>query len=114
MADPQDSLGGEPPEQESGLVQCEITGKWVPEDEIVEFQGRMVCAEGKELLLERLRSGELLPGEMETPSIGKRFGCLFVDGLVLGVVSIVIGAGLLSIGPFVSALVRGIPNRDVT
>jgi len=67
------------------LVQCEITKQWVPADEIIEIQGRKVCAAGKEILLQRLKSGEALPGEMERPSVLRRFGCIFLDGLVLAV-----------------------------
>jgi hypothetical protein len=49
------------PERE--LVQCDVTGKWVSPDDTVEFQGFRVCAEGKEILLDRLRSGEsIAPG----------------------------------------------------
>ena len=66
-------------------VQCEITGKWVPPDEIVEFHGHKVCAEGKEILLQRLQSGERLPGEMERPTVLRRFSCLFVDSIVIAI-----------------------------
>lgn len=37
---------------------CQVTGKVVPGDQIIEFQGYRVCAEGKQILLDRLRSGE--------------------------------------------------------
>ena len=47
------------------MVQCAITGQWVPDDEIITLQGHRVCADGKLELLERLRSGQgigLAPG----------------------------------------------------
>lgn len=72
---------------DSNLVQCEITGKWVPADEIIEIQGCRVCAEGKEELLRRLRSGEAMPGEMERPSLLRRFGCILLDGIAMSAVS---------------------------
>ncbi len=66
-----------------GLQQCRITGKWFGEDELVMFQGNLVCAEGKQILLDRLRTGADAPGEQVRPTVLRRFGCLFVDGLVM-------------------------------
>ncbi|MHB1767122.1 MAG: hypothetical protein ACYCUV_04630 [Phycisphaerae bacterium] len=43
---------------EPGMGRCSVTGKWVPEDALVTFQGQLVCAEGKQILLDRLRIGE--------------------------------------------------------
>ena len=68
-----------------GMAQCSVTGKWVPEDEIVTLHGQRVCAEGKAILLERLRSGEAMPGELEKPTILRRFGSIFLDGLIIGI-----------------------------
>lgn len=85
----------------SGTAQCEITGKWVPEDELVEIQGKRVCAEGKQILLDRLMAGESLPGELEPPGVLRRWGCSILDGLILGVpavvVMIAIGIALASV-----------------
>ncbi len=55
----------------------------VPEDELVTFQGQRVCAEGKAILLERLQAGEGLPGEFKRPTVLRRFGCIFLDGLIV-------------------------------
>ena len=68
-----------------GFGRCEITNKVVPEEELVTIQGKRVCAEGKAILLEHLKAGELLSGELEKPSIGLRFGCSFLDGIILGI-----------------------------
>lgn len=68
-----------------GMAQCSVTGKWVPEDEIVTLHGQRVCAEGKAILLERLRSGEAMPGELEKPTVLRRFGSIFLDNLILGI-----------------------------
>ena len=72
-------------------VRCVITGKWVPADETIEIQGYRVCAEGKEELLRRLRSGESMPGEMERPSVLRRFGCILLDHIIVG-----LGEGFVS------------------
>jgi len=68
-----------------GMGQCAITGKVVPEDELVLINGQRVCAEGKAILLDRLKSGESLPGELEKPSILRRFLCVLLDVVILGV-----------------------------
>lgn len=73
------------------MGQCAVTGKIVPEDELVMIQGQRVCAEGKAILLERLKAGESLPGEGERPTVLRRFGCIFVDGLIMGGASSLIG-----------------------
>jgi len=46
-----------------GMGRCEVTGQVVPEDELVLIHGQRVCAEGKAILLERLKAGEAMPGE---------------------------------------------------
>lgn len=78
--------------QAPALGQCSITGKMVPEDELVTIQGHRVCAEGKAILLERLKSGEALPGEREKPTVLRRFGCILLDGLIIGVPFAIINA----------------------
>jgi len=65
-----------------GLVACDITGKVVPEEETVVLHGYRVCAEGKAELLERLKAGEMVSGELEHPTVMARFGAMFIDGLV--------------------------------
>jgi uncharacterized RDD family membrane protein YckC len=82
-------------EVEQNLVQCEITGEWVPEDEIIVIQGHGVCAAGKEELLQRLKSGERLPGEMERPPFLRRLGCLLLDGILLGAAGLAVQAAIL-------------------
>lgn len=76
----------EPPEQ----VQCEVTGRRVPADETVVIQGLRVCAEGKQILLERLRSGALITGELERPSVFSRIGAILVDSVCLAIGGIIV------------------------
>lgn len=74
----------------AGTGRCEITGKVVPEDELVTLNGQRVCAEGKQILLERLKAGEAVPGELERPSVLLRFACWFIDGIIVAVPSLII------------------------
>ena len=73
---------------EPEMVQCEITGAWVPADETVEFRGRRVSAAGKQILFERLEAGDAMPGELETAGQWLRLGCGILDSLIIGVVSV--------------------------
>ncbi|GJM24078.1 MAG: hypothetical protein DHS20C16_04930 [Phycisphaerae bacterium] len=93
-----------------GTAQCEITGKWVPEDELIIIQGKRVCAEGKAELLDRLRGGEAMPGELECPTALRRFGCMFVDNLVMSLFGFVVGMvfGVGGFGLFGGATPTGI------
>ena len=62
---------------------CQITDRVLPLDELVEIEGYLVSAEGKAELLERLRTGQALPGQMTTATASQRFVGLFVDGIIL-------------------------------
>lgn len=74
---------------EDNWEQCEITGKMFPHDELVTFQGKRVSAEGKAILLERLKSGETVQDE-QRPTVGRRFGCIFIDSLFFTIPSYLI------------------------
>ncbi len=94
-----------------GLGRCDVTGKLVPEDELVEINGQRVCAEGKAILLERLQAGEGLPGEAERPTVIRRFGCILLDGIILAVPSFLV----TMVGGFVAASMgAGEPSNIVT
>ncbi len=73
-----------------GMAQCSITRKWFPEDELVTFQGQLVSAEGKQILLDRLQTGADAPGGLVRPAVLRRFGCIFLDGILLGVFGLVL------------------------
>ena len=72
-----------------GMGQCNITKKWFPEDELVIFQGQLVSAEGKHILLDRLQTGADDPGAPLRPGAGTRFWCIFLDMLLLGAFSMI-------------------------
>ena len=66
-----------------GMAQCSVTHKWFPEDELIMFQGQLVSAEGKQVLLDRLLTGADSPDAMIRPGAWRRIGCIFLDGIVL-------------------------------
>ena len=73
-----------------GMAQCSITKKWFPEDELVTFQGQLVGAEGKQILLDRLRTGADAPGALLRPGTAARFWCIFLDLMLLGALGFIV------------------------
>lgn len=70
------------------MGRCSVTGKLYPADELITLHGNVVGAEGKALLVERLKTGEdITPRSPPRITIGKRFGAAIVDVIlfVLGV-----------------------------
>ena len=72
-------------ERQPRMAQCSITKNWFSDDEVVTFQGQLVSAEGKHILLDRLQTGAEAPGALVRPGVAARFWCIFLDLLLLGV-----------------------------
>jgi len=73
-----------------------MTGQVVPEDELVLLNGKRVCAEGKAILLEQMKAGEA-PGETERPSDIRRFGCMILDNIILGVPFLILNFAVVGV-----------------
>ncbi len=80
------------PQPATGMGQCSVTGKAYPEDELVTFQGQLVSAEGKQILLDRLQTGADMSDELGRPGVWRRFGCIFLDGILLTVFAFLLRA----------------------
>jgi uncharacterized RDD family membrane protein YckC len=84
---------------------CEVTGEILPADSLVQFRGKWVSEKGKQILLERLQSGEPvgLPGILR-PGVWRRLLCISFDNLVLILLNLAIMflLGLVGVGPLVS------------
>jgi|GEM_PF-1735160 len=78
----------------AGQVQCDITGQWLAEEDTIILHGKRVSAEGKQIFLQQLEAGELLPGEYELPSKVRRLLCIIGDGLLMLVPVVCISFGL--------------------
>jgi uncharacterized RDD family membrane protein YckC len=74
------------------MGRCSVTGKAYPEDELVTFQGQLVSAEGKQILLDRLQTGADMSDELGRPGVWRRFGCIFLDGILLTVFAFLLRA----------------------
>ena len=79
-----------------GMGKCSITGKSYPEDELVTFQGQLVSAEGKQILLDRLRIGAdaQSPGITRTALVRMAKAQRAVLWLILLYFAAIFGAGL--------------------
>ena len=83
---------------------CEVTGEILPVDSLVQFQGKWVSEKGKQILLERLQSGEpTVSNEWVRPGFWRRLGCNLLDWLIFGVVELVC-AVILGIADAIFAL----------
>ncbi len=61
-----------------------MTGEQLTVDQMVQFQGKWVGPKGKQILLERLQSGEPIDTTvLQRPSFWRRFGCIAFDWLVI-------------------------------
>ncbi len=73
------------------MVRCDVTDELVPEDETVVLQGKRVSARGKQILLDQLRTGHSIGGEIETPGWLRRLGCALLDYIIVMIPSSVVG-----------------------
>ena len=62
---------------------CEVTGEILPVDSLVQFQGKWVGEKGKQILLERLRSGEGPGPELFPPKMFQRAKAFCFDWAAL-------------------------------
>jgi uncharacterized RDD family membrane protein YckC len=77
---------------------CQITGEYVPMDELVQFQGHRVGLRGKQIILERMRSGENFGREHDrrsatedvTPTPWQRLGAYAIDWILLTFVALAV------------------------
>lgn len=73
-------------------VCCEC-GKAFPLDEMLRYEGSLVCAACKPVFFQRVQEGATVPGTTRYAGFWIRFAAKFVDGIVVGVVNMVISLG---------------------
>jgi uncharacterized RDD family membrane protein YckC len=77
------------PTVEQGLVRCSRCARSFCPDCLVHIRGLPSCAACKSEHVRDLQSGTA-PGALELASIGRRFGALWIDGMLTGAVSMAI------------------------
>jgi uncharacterized RDD family membrane protein YckC len=71
------------------MVQCSVCKKGFSEDAVIKMGDYRVCSECKPVFLQRLREGLSLSGDMTYGGFWVRFRAQFVDGIVIGVGSMI-------------------------
>jgi uncharacterized RDD family membrane protein YckC len=77
---------------------CAECGRRFPETELLRYENSWVCAACKPIFFQRIKEGAIPQGTLVLASIGNRFLAVFIDGLLIMVVS-----GILLI-PFYMAM----------
>lgn len=69
---------------------CSMCGKEFGSDELIEFEGRKVCGGCKPLFLQQIKENAEVSGKeiMRYAGFWVRFGAIFIDGLITGVITI--------------------------
>jgi uncharacterized RDD family membrane protein YckC len=76
----------------AGQAICSQCGRYFPPDDVLNYNGTLVCAECKPLFLQRLREGvaPVAAVSMAFAGFWRRFGAVFVDGIILYFVNFVV------------------------
>jgi len=91
----------------TGETLCYECGKSFSPNDMMHYGNLWVCAGCKPVFVQKLKEGHSLPGVMEYAGFWIRFGAKFIDGVILGVVT-------LAIGMIGSLLTGGVGTQDVT
>ncbi len=82
----------------TGKKLCSECGKAFGDDELVAYQDSLICAGCKPIFLQKIREG-VSTGQMIYAGFWIRFAAKMVDGLIMGVVNILIGLAFNTIFP---------------
>ncbi len=72
-----------------GGVCCEC-GKHFPQDELLRYEGSLVCAACKPVFFQRVQEGAAVPGTLRFAGFWIRFAAKFIDGILVGVVNMLV------------------------
>ncbi len=71
----------------SACVEC---GRRFPDEEMVAYGDSMICASCKPVFFQKLREGAVMPASMEYGGFWIRFGAKTIDGIIMGLVNMVL------------------------
>jgi uncharacterized RDD family membrane protein YckC len=83
---------------------CAECGTLFPVDELIELDGRPVCAACKPLALQKIREGVAVAGAFQYAGFWIRVGAKVLDGLIIGAANVVLNIGF--------GLVAGSAGKD--
>ena len=87
----------------AGGVCCEC-GKPFPQDELLRYEGSLVCAACKPVFFQRVQEGVSAPGVMRFAGFWIRFLARFIDGIIVGVACMIVSV------PFTLMAMRGVSH----
>jgi hypothetical protein len=64
-----------------GMVRCAECGRMFAKEEIIDFNGKAICATCKPIFLQRLREGATATGHLEYAGFWIRVGAKFTDNV---------------------------------
>lgn len=78
---------------------CSQCGRSFPQDQVVTFDGQVICAACKPMFVQKIKEGASLPRILKYAGFWIRFGAKFIDGLIMVVIQwlILIPISLLTI-----------------
>jgi uncharacterized RDD family membrane protein YckC len=65
---------------------CVECGKSFPESEMLNYEGKWVCAADKPLFFQRIKEGVVAPGTLQYASVGRRFVAIFIDAILIDMI----------------------------
>lgn len=77
---------------------CAECGKTFAPDELIPLAGRNVCAGCKPFALQKLKEGITIPGQIEYAGFWIRVGAKLIDGIILGVINMIVTFGVGAVG----------------
>lgn len=70
---------------------CSECGRAFPPDDLIRFDDALICAACKPLFTQKLREGVRVQGALEYAGFWIRFGAKFIDAIIVGVASVIVG-----------------------
>jgi uncharacterized RDD family membrane protein YckC len=70
---------------------CSECGRGFPQEDLIPFGKALICAACKPLFTQKLREGVRVQGTLVYAGFWIRFGAKFIDGLIVGVASMIVG-----------------------
>lgn len=106
---PDIDAGPDPEKEDSkNYSYCDECGRGFPDEEMINYNESKICAGCKEIFFQKIKEGVALPGMMEYAGFWIRLAAKMIDGIIVGMVSMVlyfvlIVGGLLGTGGFSAA-----------
>ena len=85
-----DSDAQSEPETEQMSAVCSQCGRSAPHDQVLTFEGQVVCAACKPLFVQKLKEGASLPTNLAYAGFWIRFLAKAIDGIIMGIVQWII------------------------